>query len=85
MIVEVKVRGGKAYSVTLDGVDVTRRCFYADDERGEVLCYALNPEGQMFCVPGTCGATAIEILHGTVVITEVAPSEARKRGLDYAP
>jgi hypothetical protein len=43
-------------------MDVTSRCFYADDERGEVRCYALNSEGQMFSAPGEAGALAIEIL-----------------------
>ena len=48
---------------------------YADDERGEVRCYALNSEGQMYCVAGGAGALVVDILHGTVVITALFPSQ----------
>ena len=36
MITAFKTKGGKTYRVTLDGMDVTSRCFYADDERKSI-------------------------------------------------
>ena len=77
MIVNPKAKGGKAYSVALNGVEVTSRCFYADDERGEVRCYELNSEGQMYCLAVGAGALIVEILHGTVVITALLSAQPR--------
>lgn len=34
--------------VWLDGVDVTSRCFYADDSAGIVRLYRLNAEGKKY-------------------------------------
>lgn len=34
--------------VLLDGVDVTKNCFLADDETGEVGSYLLNADGRRY-------------------------------------
>lgn len=42
MRVTAKEHGHLDMRVTVDGVDVTERCYEADDEEGIVKCYAFN-------------------------------------------
>ena len=48
--------------VLVDGVDVTSRCFTADEELGEAKCYRLDEFGRYFDAP------AVETLRGRVEI-----------------
>ena len=54
------------WRASLDGVDVTDRCFRADDEAGEVWCYVHDENGQPFSYRGKA---AQECRKGKVVIT----------------
>lgn len=53
----------------LNGVEVTRRCFYADSRRGIVRLYKLNAEGRKYVnqYPDDM-RPATETLKGRVVI-----------------
>ena len=53
--------------VLVDGVDVTNRCYTADEEKGTAWCYKLNDEKQKFYDSVTDEA-AQETLHGKVEI-----------------
>jgi len=52
--------------VSINGVDITKRCYYADDELGIVLCYKTNFEGGFFVGPN--GYAAREMLQGDIKI-----------------
>lgn len=55
--------------VWLDGVEITTRCYAADDRAGYVDCYRLTAEGKRFKVEDQGYATpARERLYGTVEI-----------------
>ena len=56
------------------GIDVTRRCRFADDTPGhnEAQLLRLNAEGRPFVDPVTGGA-AIDVWHGDVEIREGEP------------
>lgn len=57
--------------VTVDGVDVTRRCHTADEELRTAWCYALNAEGEKYVDLNDPSPYAVqEILQGVVVITQ---------------
>ncbi len=64
----VRLKDGLLVVVTVDGIDVTNRCWEADDAAGYARCHALNAEGQMFVVDD---AIAQETLRGVVVIEVV--------------
>ena len=64
----VRVEDGLLVVVTVDGIDVTNRCFEADDAAGYARCHALNGEGETFKVDG---AIVQETLRGAVVIEVV--------------
>ena len=62
------VVGSWAYdevAITLNGEDVTSRCYEADDEAGYVRCFRLNDDGEKFILNGE---VARETLAGEVVI-----------------
>lgn len=52
--------------VHLDGIDVTTRCYAANDVDGWVDCWKLNADGHKYLDDD--GEAAQERLHGTVVI-----------------
>lgn len=52
--------------VLLNGVDVTNRCFTADEEEGKVWCVKWNELGKAFVDPS--GNIAKEVLEGRVEI-----------------
>ena len=52
-------------SIIVDGVDVTLRCFTADEEKGIALCYKHDEDGKLYV---DSGMMAEEILHGKVEI-----------------
>lgn len=51
----------------LNGVEVTRDCFYADDRRGVVRVFRRNADGCLYVAPHGDGAAWLE-LHGRVRI-----------------
>lgn len=51
--------------VRVNGVDVTSRCFAADDEQGLAYCWALNAQGRKYA---DGNEVAKELLTGDVVI-----------------
>lgn len=51
----------------VDGVDVTARCYTADEEEGKAWCFKLNELGQKFIDPET-NEPAVEVLSGEVII-----------------
>lgn len=57
---------GTTYIVTLDGKDVSNKCFEADEKEGYVDCYVLNAEGKIFV--NKSGRVGKERLHGKVKI-----------------
>lgn len=57
---------GTTYIVTLDGKDISNKCFEADEEEGYVDVYKLNADGKIFVAKN--GRTGQERLHGKVVI-----------------
>jgi sugar lactone lactonase YvrE len=57
---------GTTYIVTLDGKEVTDRCFEADEEEGYVDLYKLDADGKMFITKA--GRPGQERLHGKVKI-----------------
>lgn len=52
-------------SILVDGVDVTLRCFTADEEKGIAICYKHNEDGEPYI---DLGRMAEETLHGKVEI-----------------
>ena len=52
----------------LNGVEITRRCFYADVRRGVVRCYRLNEVGQKYVENAR---VATEELRGRVVVRRI--------------
>ncbi len=52
--------------VFVDGVDVTNRCFTADEEEGKAWCYAHNDRGQPYA--NSWGKPVEEVLKGKVEI-----------------
>ena len=48
----------------VDGVDVTNRCYAADDEEGWADCHVVNEEGEVLLISG--GGVQNERLYGTV-------------------
>ena len=69
MIIDVQANPGEAgkYRAFLDGVDVSARCYYADDEAGEVRLFKRDAMGHLIYDFATL-APAEEILHGQVRI-----------------
>jgi hypothetical protein len=53
--------------VFVDGVDVTKRCFYIDTDAGEAHCFKTDGNNKFYIDPETDGA-AKEILHGKVEV-----------------
>ncbi len=51
----------------VDGVEITNRCYTADEEEGKAWCFKLNELGNKFIDDAT-GEAAKEILSGEVVI-----------------
>jgi hypothetical protein len=66
-----ELRAGKAF---LDGVDVTKDCFYADERKGEVQHYLLNAEGKHYRHGD--GPALGPVLHGQVKIILAGESES---------
>lgn len=60
-------RDGHNYRTLLDGVEVTKRCFLADDETGEVGLYLVDVDGHFYRNEATDDA-AQEVRHGAVVL-----------------
>jgi hypothetical protein len=59
----------KRCRVYLDGVDISRDCYAADDATGEALCYRQDAEGKPYKEWGPHGwQVAREIRRGKVVI-----------------
>lgn len=54
--------------VWLDGVEVTSRCFEADEEKGYVLCYVEDEGGHHVFTDESKSELATEILTGAVKI-----------------
>jgi hypothetical protein len=65
--VETHPREARCVRVRVDGVDITRRCYEADDERGFATCFRWNAEGKPYLDP-TTGEVARERLTGHVEI-----------------
>ncbi len=53
--------------IFVDGLDVTARCYTADEEEGKAWCFKHNELGEVFCDPAT-DKPAAEVLSGKVVI-----------------
>lgn len=51
----------------IDGVEITERCYTADEEEGKAWCFKHNELGEKFIDDAT-GRAAEEILIGAVVI-----------------
>ncbi len=51
----------------IDGVEITERCYTADEEEGKAWCFKLNELGNKFIDEAT-GEAAKEILIGEVII-----------------
>ena len=66
--------------VFVDGVDVTNRCFTADEEKGMAWCLKHNELGRCFC--DSSNNIVEEVLTGKVVI--VLPKD-RVNGYDPHP
>lgn len=67
----MKVSAGKdsgRYTVKVDGVDVSHRCYGADDAEGVAHLYAVDGDGKFF-IDRRTGDVARQHLHGSVVIT----------------
>jgi hypothetical protein len=58
--------------VWLDGIDISSRCYAADDVRGFADCFAVDAQGRKYQVGGT---VARERLYGQVVIEARDPIE----------
>jgi len=67
MIGFITVKTHPRARVRVDGVDVSSRCFAADDERGFADCYRVNADGQKFLTADKSGP-AKERLTGRVEI-----------------
>ena len=52
--------------ILLDGVDITHRCFAADEESGTAWCWKQDANGKF--VRGNFGNPATEVLRGKVEI-----------------
>lgn len=72
---------GRVEKVLLDGVDITHRCFEADDRKGTAGCYKVDDVGKFYVVddlgqrptymikdPFHSYDVAKEVLHGKVKI-----------------
>ena len=55
-------------TIFVDGVDVTNRCYTADEEQGKAWCFKHNKENRPFLDPDTPNKVAAEVLTGKVVI-----------------
>ena len=66
--------------IFVDGVDVTNRCFTADEEKGMVWCFKHNELGRSFL--DNSNNPAEEVLTGEVVIVL---SKDRMNGYDPHP
>jgi hypothetical protein len=66
------------FRVRLDGVDVSDRCFFADDAAGVVGLYQRNETGQFFVLPGR-DEVATEYVRGTVVLVPPTPGPAEAK------
>lgn len=60
---------GHTYIVTLDGVDVSDKCFKADSKEGWVDCFITNENDHLVLEPKTFRPTT-KRLHGDVVIEQ---------------
>lgn len=69
-------------SVFVDGVEVTNRCFTADEEQGMAWCFKHNEFGNSFPDPDNSNNPAEEVLTGKVII--VLPRN-RVNGYDAHP
>lgn len=74
----VRVEDGLLVVVTVDGIDVTNRCWEADDAAGYARCHALDAEGHTYVVGD---AIAQETLRGVVVIDVVRQNGVGARHL----
>ena len=68
MIINAR-EGQTGFSVTLDGVEISGECFYADDVARLVKVYLRDGTGNFYMGPLT-GQAASEERHGVVVITK---------------
>jgi hypothetical protein len=57
----------KVKTVLVDGIDVTKRCFYVDDEAGEAHCFKVDGNNK-FYFDNASNKAAKEILRGKVEI-----------------
>ena len=57
-------------TITVDGVDVTKRCYTADEGLGVAYCFDLNDKGDIFMDPFTDDVARTEV-HGLVKITRM--------------
>lgn len=54
--------------ILVNGVDVTKRCYTADEEEGKAYCFKHNAEGHVYVEPNNPPQAAQEILEGKVEI-----------------
>jgi hypothetical protein len=81
MVYDVRRKPYPNHRAWLDGVEVTKRCFYADPRRGVVRVFRLNAQGQKFVdhsqvtywgVTKERPCVASEELRGRVVVRRAA-------------
>lgn len=53
------------YRILLDGIDITKCCYIADEELGKVWCYSLSAKGE---VKRLEGKLVTEMLFGNVKV-----------------
>ena len=66
--------------VLVDDIDVTNRCFTADEESGEAFCYTYNKEGKFFLDPENPDEIKTEIMRGKVEIKKRSSYSRLKSG-----
>ena len=55
-------------SILVDGIDITSRCYTADEELRKAWCFMHNEEGRTFVDPNDPSRAATELLEGKVEI-----------------
>ena len=68
--------------IFVNGVDVTSRCYTADEEKGMAWCFKHNELGHSFLDPNNSNNPAEEVLTGEVIIIL---SKDRMNGYDPHP
>jgi len=53
--------------ILCDGVDITNRCYMADEEEGKAFCFSLNEKGEKF-FNSAINAVAKEVCLGEIKI-----------------